>query len=263
VLADASIGRPTGPGTASTDGGASIEIRDLRHGYRSSGGRVGVLDGVDLAVAANGYAAVTGSSGAGKTTLLAILGGLERAQEGSVEVGGRDIASLAGDDLAAYRRTTVGFVFQHFGLLDTLTAAENVELASTLSGLPARKRRARTAEVLDSLGLGTRADHRPAELSGGERQRVAIARALVNRPRLLLADEPTGNLDEESAVLVVDLLEALRFEHGCTLVIVTHSRALAARAEQRFAIEAGRVVLADHSGPPDRLGVTSHPGARP
>jgi len=249
--------------TASGDRGAGIDVRDLRHGYRTSSGRLRVLDGVDMAVAANGYAAVTGSSGAGKTTLLAILGGLERAQSGFVEVGGHDIAALAGDDLAAYRRTTVGFVFQHFGLLDTLTAAENVELASTLSGLSSRRRRARTAEVLDSLGLGPRAGHRPAELSGGERQRVAIARALVNRPRLLLADEPTGNLDEESAALVVDLLETLRFEHGCTLVIVTHSRALAARAEQHFTIDAGRVTLADRTPPERPRGAPSRPGAGP
>ncbi len=246
--------------TASHDRGASIQVLGLRHGYRSAAGQVQVLDGVDMAVAANGYAAVTGPSGAGKTTLLAILGGLERAQAGQVEVGGRDIAGLTGDHLAAYRRTTVGFVFQHFGLLDTLTAAENVELASTLSGLPARRRRVRTADVLESLGLSSRAGHRPAELSGGERQRVAIARALVNRPRLLLADEPTGNLDDEAAAMVVDLLERLRFEHGCTLVVVTHSRALAARADQRFTLEDGRVTMTDTRVPVDAQGVTSRPG---
>ncbi len=246
--------------TASPDRGASIQVRGLRHGYRSAAGQVQVLDGVDMAVAANGYAAVTGPSGAGKTTLLAVLGGLERAQAGQVEVGGRDIAALTGDHLAAYRRTTVGFVFQHFGLLDTLTAAENVELASTLSGLPARRRRVRTADVLESLGLSSRAGHRPAELSGGERQRVAIARALVNRPKLLLADEPTGNLDDEAAAMVVELLERLRFEHGCTLVVVTHSRALAARADQRFVIEDGRVTMADNRVPVDAQGVTRRPG---
>jgi len=263
VLADTPTGGPTGAGTASYDRGAGIEVRGLRHGYPSAAGEVRVLDGVDMAVAANGYVAVTGSSGAGKTTLLAILGGLERAQAGSVVVGGRDIACLAGDDLAAYRRTTVGFVFQHFGLLDTLTAAENVELASTLSGLPPRKRRARTAEALESLGLGPRAGHRPAELSGGERQRVAIARALVNRPRLLLADEPTGNLDDTAAAMVADLLERLRFERGCTLVIVTHSRALAARAEQRFTIDDGRVIGVDSGADADREGVNSRPGTGP
>ena len=233
--------------------GVSLEVRELRHGYRTASGRLQVLDGVDMTVAADGYAAVMGSSGEGKTTLLAILGGLERAQDGRVEVGGRDIADLAGDDLAAYRRTTVGFVFQHFGLLDTLTAAENVELAATLSGLSPRRRRARAAEVLESLGLARRSGHRPAELSGGERQRVAIARALVNRPRLLLADEPTGNLDEDASATVITLLEDLRRHAGCTLVVVTHDRALASRAEQRFSIVDGRVLaeadLAGHRGP--------------
>ncbi len=226
----------------SAQGGVSLDIRELRHGYRSAAGRLQVLDGVDMAVPANAYVAVTGSSGTGKTTLLAILGGLERVQEGRVEVGGRDIAGLAGDELAAYRRSTVGFVFQHFGLLDTLTAAENVELAATLSGLSPRRRRMRSVEVLDALGLASRARHRPAELSGGERQRVAIARALVNRPRLLLADEPTGNLDDDAADTVITLLEALRREHGCTLVVVTHVRALAARADHHFRIAGGRVL---------------------
>jgi putative ABC transport system ATP-binding protein len=235
-------GNPTPPGDPGD--GVALLVRSLRHGYRTAGGRLRVLDGVDLDVAANGYAAITGPSGAGKTTLLAILGGLERAQGGRVEVGGNDIAGLAGDDLAAYRRSTVGFVFQHFGLMDTLSAAENVELAATLSGLPPRRRRARAAEVLDALGLGKRAGHRPAALSGGERQRVAIARALVNRPRLLLADEPTGNLDDEAAAMVIDLLEQVRREHGCTLVLVTHNRLLAARAERRFRIEDGLLVAA-------------------
>ncbi|MGI9021920.1 MAG: ABC transporter ATP-binding protein [Acidimicrobiales bacterium] len=231
--------------TGDHDVGVALEVRGLCHSYRSAEGRLRVLDGIDMTVAPNGYAAVTGSSGAGKTTLLAILGGLERAQAGRVEVGGHDIAGLAGNELAAYRRTTVGFVFQHFGLLDTLTATENVELAATLSGLSPRRRRARAAEVLASLGLTSRARHRPAQLSGGERQRVAIARALVNRPRLLLADEPTGNLDDESAAGVVALLERLRFEHGCTLVVVTHDQDLAARAEQRFRITDGRVLAAE------------------
>ena len=225
-------------------GGVDLRVHDLHHGYRTPAGRLQVLDGVDLAVPANGYAAISGPSGAGKTTLLAILGGLERAQGGTVDVGGQDIATLAGDELAAYRRTTVGFVFQHFGLMDTLTAAENVELAATLSGLPARRRRARADEVLDALGLGDRRGHRPGARSGGERQRVAIARALVNRPRLVLADEPTGNLDDDASAVVVELLEEVRRSHGCTLVIVTHNRALAGRADQRFRIEDGGLAVA-------------------
>jgi len=210
----------------------AVSVRNLRHGYATPSGRLAVLDGVDVDVPAGGYLAVTGSSGAGKTTFLSVLGGLEQAQEGRVEVGGREISRLRGDDLAAYRRATVGFVFQHFGLPDTLTAAENVELACTLAGLAPRSRRRRAAELLAAVGLTARAGHRPPALSGGERQRVAIARALANKPQLLLADEPTGNLDDEASAMVVHLLEAARTRLGCTLVLVTHDRVLAARASQ-------------------------------
>lgn len=218
----------------------AVSVRELCHTYATSNGPLSVLDGVNLDVPAGGYAAVTGASGAGKTTLLAVLGGLERPREGRVEVGGQDITQLSGNELAAYRRSTVGFVFQHFGLLDTLTAAENVELATTLAGTPRGDRRARSAQLLAAVGLSGRADHRPAALSGGERQRVAIARALANRPRLLLADEPTGNLDGESTARVIELLEEVRLEHGCTLVMVTHDGALASRAEQQLVLRAGQ-----------------------
>jgi putative ABC transport system ATP-binding protein len=218
-----------------------VEVTDLVHGYRTPWGELSVLDRLALDLPAGGYAAVSGSSGAGKTTLLAILGGLERAQSGRVRVGGRDVAALSGDDLAQYRRSTVGFVFQHFGLLDTLTAAENVELACSLAGVSPAERRARAKRLLEAVGLAARARHRPAALSGGERQRVAIARALANQPTLLLADEPTGNLDDDSAERVIELLESLRGEHGCTLVLVTHDQTLAARADHRFFLDRGRL----------------------
>ena len=233
-------------------GGVTIAVRDLAHGYVTPRGQLSVLDGVSLDLPEGGYAAVSGSSGAGKTTLLAILGGLERPDRGVVDVGGRDVAQLKGDDLAEYRRSTIGFVFQHFGLLDTLTAAENVELACTLAGIAPARRRARAADLLAAVGLAPRARHRPAALSGGERQRVAIARAMANQPRLLLADEPTGNLDDESTERIVDLLEALRAEHGCTLVVVTHDRLLAARADRRFYLDRGR--LADPRPVPADVG---------
>ncbi|HEX2119472.1 MAG TPA: ABC transporter ATP-binding protein, partial [Acidimicrobiales bacterium] len=180
----------------------------------------------------------------GKTTLLSLLGGLEAPQEGKIVVGGQDLTELSGDGLAAYRRATVGFVFQHFGLLETLTALQNVELAGTLAGTSPSARRARAMELLDAVGLRERANHRPSRLSGGERQRVAIARALVNRPQLLLADEPTGNLDDEAAAMVIELLESVRHQHGCTFVLVTHNHTLAARADQRVALERGRPVSA-------------------
>jgi len=223
--------------------GVVITLRGLRHTYRTSEGPLTVLAGLDLDVPDGGYAAVTGPSGAGKTTLLALLGGLEPPQEGMVEVGGQDLTGLNGDSLAAYRRATVGFVFQHFGLLETLTAAQNIELAGTLSGASPTDRRARAAKLLAAVGLEERAGHRPSRLSGGERQRVAIARALVNRPRLLLADEPTGNLDDDAATMVIELLEAVRRDFGCTLVLVTHNRALAARADQRVALDRGVPVV--------------------
>jgi len=210
--------------------GAAIRVEGLSHTFTTRTGPLTVLDSVDLLIPAGGYASLMGPSGAGKSTLLSLLGGLELAQQGEIEVGEQLLAGLSRDELAAFRRSTVGFVFQHFGLLDTLSAAENVSLACALAGTPRRERAMRTAELLASVGLEHRSDHRPLELSGGERQRVAIARALANDPRVVLADEPTGNLDDDSTDLVIALLESLPMEHGCTLVLVTHDRALAERA---------------------------------
>src|SRR5204863_1069727 len=166
--------------------GASICVKGLRHAYPAPEGTLPVLDGVDLAVPASGYCTLGGPSGSGKSTLLSLIGGLEPPQAGTLEVGGLDLAGLSGDRLAAYRRDTVGFVFQDFGLLDTLSARENVELAAALDRSPPAARRRRADDLLEAVGLSERARHRPAQLSGGERQRVAMARALVNRPRLLL-----------------------------------------------------------------------------
>ena len=224
--------------------GAAIRVEGLGHTFATRSGPLTVLDSVDLLVPAGGYVSLMGPSGAGKSTLLSLLGGLEVAQSGLIEVAEQPLAGLSRDELAAFRRSTVGFVFQHFGLLEALTAAENVALACALAGTPRRERTARTAELLDAVDLGPRADHRPLELSGGERQRVAIARALANRPRLVLADEPTGNLDDDSTDLVVDLLESLPAEHGCTLVLVTHDRALAARAATPLRLTDRRLVAA-------------------
>jgi ABC-type lipoprotein export system ATPase subunit len=222
--------------------GAAIVVHDLSHRFASRGGDVDVLTGVDLEIDAGGYVALVGASGAGKSTLLSVLGGLEPPQSGSVTVGGADLGSLPRNELATFRRETVGFVFQHFGLLDALTASENIELACSLARVAPRARRQRAADLLEAVGLSGRARHRPVELSGGERQRVAIARALANGPRLVLADEPTGNLDEESTARVVDLLESLPAEHDCTLVVVTHDHAIARRATRRLRLQAGRAV---------------------
>jgi putative ABC transport system ATP-binding protein len=223
-------------------GAATVEVRDVSHRYRVKDGVLTVLEGITFAIPAGGYASLTGRSGAGKSTLLAVLGGLEPSQAGQVRVNGIELNGLSGDALAAYRRSTVGFVFQHFGLLDTLTALENVELSGTLDGARRSRRRQRAGELLAAVGLSHRLDHRPGQLSGGERQRVAIARALTNDPALVLADEPTGNLDDEASQQVIELIESLRVDRGCTLVLVTHDRSLAARAEMHVRLEAGRLV---------------------
>jgi ABC-type lipoprotein export system ATPase subunit len=230
--------------------GAAIHVRALTHRYRSRARSLTVLEDLDLSAEPGEHLVVTGVSGSGKSTLLALLGGLDRPQTGSVVVGGHDLHRLSRNALADFRRETVGFVFQHFGLLDTLTAAENVELAGTLAGRRPRDRRHRAAVLLDAVGLAGRAEHRAGELSGGERQRVAVARALANEPRLVLADEPTGNLDDESSDRVVRLLEALPAEHGCTLVIVTHDHRLTERAPRHVHLDGGRVHPATAGGGP-------------
>lgn len=219
-----------------------IRVRGLTHRYGIGQSELTVLCGVDMDVEPGGYVAVTGVSGAGKTTLLAILGGLEPVQAGSVVVGEEDLTRLRGAELARFRRERVGFVFQDFGLLTMLTARENVEVALALAGVPRRQRRRHAEGLLYEVGLASRASHRPAHLSGGELQRVAIARALSNHPRVVLADEPTGNLDEGSASRVMDVLEGLRAERGCTLVVVTHNPELARRADSRLHLSRGRLL---------------------
>jgi putative ABC transport system ATP-binding protein len=219
--------------------GSAIHLRGVTHRYRSGRSQVEALHDVDLDIPAGGYVALTGPSGAGKSTLLSLIGGLERPQSGSLTVGQDNLRELRVDELANYRRTTIGFIFQHFGLLDLLSARENIELAASLSW---SKGRSHAHQLLDEVGLLDRADHRPGQLSGGERQRVAIARALVNDPSLILADEPTGNLDAASAMRVLDLLERVHLERGCTLLVVTHNEAVARRAEHRFQLDAGRLL---------------------
>ncbi len=219
-----------------------VHVRGLSHTYRTREGPITVIEDLDLDIVGPAHVAVMGASGAGKSTLLAVLGGLDRAQRGSVEVGGLAVTALTGDALARYRRETVGFVFQHYGLLGTCTALENVELALSFEGGPARARRARALELLDAVGLTARASHRPASLSGGEAQRVAVARALANRPRLILADESTGNLDDEATERILEILAALPRDLGCTLVVVTHNRLVADRADRVLRLDRGRLV---------------------
>ncbi|HKA50454.1 MAG TPA: ABC transporter ATP-binding protein [Candidatus Dormibacteraeota bacterium] len=219
-----------------------VSVTDLNHSYGEGPTALTVLCGLEMELEPGGYAAVTGVSGAGKSTLLAILGGLEPVQHGRVLVAGVDVSRLSGRELASFRRERVGFVFQDFGLLTMLSARENVEVALALARVPRSDRRSQADRLMAEVGLADRASHRPARLSGGELQRVAMARALANHPQVLLADEPTGNLDEASAGRVMDLLERLREERGCTLVVITHNPELAARADHRLRLTRGRLV---------------------
>jgi putative ABC transport system ATP-binding protein len=214
-----------------------VEVERLSHRYVRSEGTLHVLREVSFVIEAGSYVSLVGRSGSGKS----VLGGLEPPQSGRVTVNGTDIGSLKGNELADYRRKSVGFVFQHFGLLEACTALENVELALTLSGIPPKERRLRATELLGEVGLAGRLSHRPYELSGGERQRVAIARAMANDPGLILADEPTGNLDVEAAETVADLLESLRSQRGCTVLVVTHNPAMAEHADIHLALDQGRL----------------------
>jgi ABC-type lipoprotein export system ATPase subunit len=216
---------------------AEVKVSGLFHAYAATS----VLNGVDFAVRRGASVVITGRSGAGKSTLLALLGGLEPVQSGSLWVAGQSLGELRRHELAAYRRRTVGFVFQHFGLFDALTALENVELALAVAGEPARVQRSRAMDLLEQVSLSHRIHHLSGALSGGERQRVAIARALANRPRLVLADEPTGNLDEETATQVLDALDQARIEAGCTLLIVTHEEEVTSRADECYLLKAGRL----------------------
>lgn len=201
---------------------------------------VHALDHVDLDVAAGEYVSIMGPSGSGKSTMLNILGLLDRPTGGSYELSGKDVATLDDDELAALRQAEIGFIFQSFHLISRMTALENVELPLVLAGRPLRKRRERARAMLDSVGLTQRADHRPDQLSGGERQRVAIARSIIMEPRVLLADEPTGNLDSTSGAEIVNIIEGLNAE-GLALLVVTHDLDLGERAERRILMHDGRI----------------------
>lgn len=207
-----------------------VDIVDLQLSLVGGAGAVNILRGVDLSVAGGETISIVGPSGAGKTTLLMALSGLEKPTSGQVHVAGVDLTSINEDSLARFRREHVGIVFQSFHLIPTMTALENVALPLEFASSENPMAQAMTA--LEKVGLGERVDHFPGELSGGEQQRVALARAFVAKPSLLLADEPTGNLDRETGALVMDLLFELQKEHGTTLVLVTHDEALASRCHR-------------------------------
>ena len=218
-----------------------IEIRDLHLSLIGGAGPVNILRGVNLSVQSGETISIVGPSGAGKTTLLMALSGLERPSSGQVKIADMDLTAISEDDLARFRRRHVGIVFQSFHLVSTMTALENVSLPLEFAAAAHPADRAKAA--LEKTGLGDRLHHFPGELSGGEQQRVALARAFVANPSLLLADEPTGNLDRDTGIMVMDLLFSLQQEHGTTLVLVTHDESLASRCNRSIQMLDGQINL--------------------
>jgi putative ABC transport system ATP-binding protein len=233
-----------------TESNVVYDLRNVSKTYELGGRAVHAVREVDLTIARGRLVAIAGPSGSGKTTLLQLIGALDRPTAGEVVFEGRDIARLRDSELGELRLHAFGFVFQQFNLIPTLTAAQNVEIALAPSVARADDRRATVARLLDSVGLGSRADHVPGRLSGGEQQRVAIARALANEPHVLLADEPTGNLDSTTSAEIMDLLLSLSGDGGRTVIVVTHDNDVAGRAERVFNMRDGRLVAAPGVAPP-------------
>jgi putative ABC transport system ATP-binding protein len=221
---------------------ASIECRKICRDYQRGPDIIRTLLDVDLDIAAGSFVALMGPSGSGKTTLLNLMAGIDRPTSGSIRVDGIDIARLSRGALAAWRSQFVGYIFQLYNLVPVLTAYENVELPLLLHSISSRERHARVSEALDLVGLTDRHSHAPRQLSGGQEQRVAIARAIVTRPSVLLADEPTGDLDRANAAQVMGLMARLNRERGQTIVMVTHDPATAAHAHRTVRLEKGQIV---------------------
>jgi len=219
-----------------------VRTVDLTREYRRGPQVIRALDRLNLSVLKGEFLCITGPSGSGKSTCLNLIGGLDRPTRGRIVVQDRDITQLDENELAAYRRRRVGFVFQAFHLIPTMTALENVEFPLIFSRVPARARRAKAEALLEQVGLADRIDHRPTELSGGEQQRVAIARSLVNDPALLLADEPTGNLDSHTGGEVMELLARMNEEQGLTVLVASHDPAIVAFAHRVVRLRDGRLV---------------------
>jgi putative ABC transport system ATP-binding protein len=222
--------------------GPLYELKGVSKSFRRGDVTISALDGVDLSIDPGEIVAVEGPSGSGKTTLLQLLGALDRPSAGHVFFEGRDLNVLSARELADIRLRAFGFVFQTFNLIPTLTALENVEAKLAPTGIKAAGLRERAVALLDEVGLGDRAEHLPTQLSGGEQQRVAIARALATEPRVVLADEPTGNLDSRTGAEIVDLLTSLSAEHKQTVVLVTHDHDVAAKAKRVLHMQDGRLL---------------------
>ena len=238
--------RASAPGVI--ENGALIRARDLKKSYWQGDLEVPALRGVDLDVGEGEFTALAGPSGSGKTTLLNIAGALDSPTSGTIEVAGRDVSELGKGDAADFRLGTVGFIFQAYNLVPVLTAYENAEFTLLLRGVPVDERRERVEPLLERVGLGDMMDRRPHELSGGQQQRVAVVRALATQPRLVLADEPTANLDSETSGALLDLMLELNDELETTFVFSTHDQTVIERARRVVRLLDGRVHTVDHAG---------------
>ncbi|MEU6219459.1 ABC transporter ATP-binding protein [Streptomyces sp. NPDC047022] len=225
------------------------ELQGVTKRYTRGKETITALNAVDLTIADGDRLVIQGPTGGGKSTLLQMLGGLDKPTAGSVELDGVDLTRLSEARLTKVRSENIGFVFQSFNLIPTLTAQENVETALVPLGVKAKDRRERAAEALTSVGLGERLGHLPGEMSGGQQQRVAIARALVKQPKVLLADEPTGNLDESTRDEIMDVLERMWKEHGLTFIMVTHDSAIAKKAPRLATIRKGQITVKENTAP--------------
>src|SRR5271163_864778 len=239
-----------GTGKSAPNGAPAIHAEQLCRHYRMGDTLIRAVDGVTLTVRAGEFVALLGSSGSGKSSVLNLVAGLDRPTSGSVIVQERDLAQLSREELAKYRLHTVGMVFQSFNLIASMTLAENVELPMRFAEVDREKRDALARQALARVGLEARMNHRPSELSGGEQQRAALARALINRPRLLLADEPTGNLDSRTGAEIMELIRSFNQQLGMTVVMVTHERALAERYAQRMIFLADGKLIDDRANVP-------------
>ena len=215
---------------------ALLETQELKKHYQMGDTTVRALDGVSITVGEGEFLALLGASGSGKSTLLNLIAGLDHPTSGSLRIGGTDIGSMSAEELSRYRRQSVGIIFQSFNLISTMTALDNVTLSMMFAGVERAERDRRAADLLESMGLAGRLRHRPSQLSGGEQQRVAISRALANRPRLLLADEPTGNLDSRTSHEIMGVLKGLNEREGKTIILVTHDANLASQFAHRTVV---------------------------
>jgi ABC-type lipoprotein export system ATPase subunit len=235
------------PSRSTQNGSPAIHAEQLCRHYRMGDTVIRAVDGLNLQVRAGDFVALLGSSGSGKSSVLNLIAGLDRPTSGSVVVHDRDLAKLSREDLAGYRLRTVGMVFQSFNLIASMTLAENVELPMRFAEVDRGKRDSLAREALTRVGLQARMNHRPSELSGGEQQRAALARALINRPQLLLADEPTGNLDSRTGTEIMNMVREFNQQLGMTVVMVTHERALAERYAQRLIFLADGKLVGDEA----------------